>query len=100
MCAPRLVACSLSLVFAYGVALAQSDAQSESNAPPPTTGVGSKAFGPQSPEEIRASGEQWFTQCMQDWDAATHMTKNEWEHSCRRVAQDRVKFLLDEAKAK
>lgn len=48
----------------------------------------------QTPEEIRARGREWFTQCMADWDAATHMSKKEWERTCRRVALERTKFLL------
>jgi hypothetical protein len=30
-----------------------------------------------------------FAQCMQDWDAATHMTKQEWRHVCRRLLLQR-----------
>ena len=54
----------------------------------------------QTPDEIRARGRQWFTQCMADWDVATHMTKKEWERTCRRVAIDRTKFLVDEQSKK
>jgi hypothetical protein len=35
---------------------------------------------------------------MKDWEPSTHMTKKEWEQTCRRVVQERVKFLLDQAK--
>ena len=31
-----------------------------------------------------------FTQCMKDWDAKTHMTKQEWERTCRRVTDEPV----------
>ena len=35
---------------------------------------------------------------MKDWDPATHMNKQDWRRTCQRVSQDRVKFLLDQAK--
>jgi hypothetical protein len=38
---------------------------------------------------------QYFDTCMKDWDAATHMTKVEWSRTCRRLAQERVKFRLE-----
>src|SRR5262245_11222273 len=38
---------------------------------------------------------QYFDTCMKDWDAATHMTKAEWSRTCRRLAQERVKFRLE-----
>jgi hypothetical protein len=34
-------------------------------------------------------GALYYAQCLQDWDAATHMTKQEWSSSCRRLARDR-----------
>jgi hypothetical protein len=51
-------------------------------------------------DEITARGAQWFGQCMADWDSATHMSKQEWQTTCRRVEQERVKFLLEQAKQK
>jgi hypothetical protein len=36
-----------------------------------------------------------FEQCMRDWDATTHMTKREWERTCRRVADEREKYLRE-----
>jgi hypothetical protein len=29
-----------------------------------------------------------FTQCMQDWDRATHMTKAEWAGACQRILRE------------
>jgi hypothetical protein len=48
--------------------------------------------------QIRAHGTAWVANCMKDWEPSTHMTKKEWEQTCRRVVQERVKFLLDQAK--
>ena len=38
---------------------------------------------------------QYFNACMNDWDRATHMTKEEWSRTCRRLADERVKFRLE-----
>lgn len=49
----------------------------------------------QAPADSRAEArdaEQYFTKCMTDWDAATHMTKQEWAKTCRRVSINRAKF--------
>jgi len=35
---------------------------------------------------------------MQDWEPSTHMTRQEWRRTCERVAKDRLKFLLEQAK--
>jgi hypothetical protein len=35
-------------------------------------------------------------ECMKTWDRSTHMTKREWEETCRRVASERVKYLRDQ----
>jgi hypothetical protein len=64
---------------------------------------GSEASKPQSPSaegkrsgaEIRKLGEEYYQQCLKDWDAATHMTKKEWQRTCRRIVDDRVKFMAE-----
>jgi hypothetical protein len=35
-----------------------------------------------------------YSQCMQDWDSGTHMTKQVWERTCRRLMQERGKAAL------
>ena len=35
---------------------------------------------------------EYLDACMKDWDAATHMTKEEWRRTCQRVANERAKF--------
>ena len=37
----------------------------------------------------------WFKTCLEDWDAATHMTRQEWGVTCQRVADERRTFLLE-----
>jgi hypothetical protein len=34
-----------------------------------------------------------FGQCLQDWDAGTHMTKKEWSGACQRLLIERGKHL-------
>jgi hypothetical protein len=53
---------------------------------------------PATADDIRARGADWLKQCLQDWDATTHMSKGEWQTTCRRVVDDRVKWLFDQAK--
>ena len=33
---------------------------------------------------------------MTDWDRATHMTKAEWRTTCRRVADERGRFVAEQ----
>jgi len=49
-----------------------------------------------SPEQIRACGKRWYSDCLADWDAKTHMSKQEYGRVCRRVADERIKFLLQQ----
>jgi hypothetical protein len=51
-----------------------------------------------SPELIRKRGAEWLAQCLKDWDAATHMTKKDWQRVCRRVSEERVNELIKQAK--
>lgn len=37
-----------------------------------------------------------LAQCLRDWDAGTHMTRQEWARVCRRVVSQRMKFLRAE----
>jgi hypothetical protein len=87
----RTLLISTSLLLASGTA---ADAQSGGREPRdpfkiPSLGV---------PDEILKRGDNYLEQCMKDWDAATHMSKQDWRRTCQRVSQDRVKFLLDQAK--
>jgi hypothetical protein len=93
-----LLACSLSLALAASAALAQTGARTESAAPP--SKAGAKPSSAKSPDQIKAihaRGAEYLAQCMQDWEPATHMSKRDWERTCRRVVQERVKFLLEQA---
>ena len=40
--------------------------------------------------------DTYYKQCMNDWDAATHMTKTEWQRTCRRMTDERANFIVDQ----
>jgi hypothetical protein len=80
----RALVCLLALSLACSMAAAQSVERK----PAPTT---------KSAADIKAIEERvayWRTTCLQDWDAATHMSKSEWRLTCERVATERRAFLL------
>lgn len=79
---------------------AQIDRKTKEGAAVAAQTSGLRRTGEETPEQIRQRGRQWFDQCMADWDAQTHMSKSEWERTCRRVALERTKFLMDEQKKK
>jgi hypothetical protein len=72
MCVVRLLV-SLSLISASAVALGQNDAS----------------------EKFRGLYAKYFETCMKDWERGTRMTKAEWSRTCRRLANQRVKFRLE-----
>jgi hypothetical protein len=74
----RILVYALSLVVASGVAYAQSD-------PLPKSAASTDA-------KVHATA--MYSQCMQDWDSGTHMTKQQWERTCRRLMQERGKAAL------
>jgi len=52
--------------------------------------------GAETLSKIRACGIHWVKLCKQDWDAGTHMTKQEYARVCQRVAEERVKYLVSQ----
>jgi hypothetical protein len=74
----RILVCGLSLVAASGAAYAQSD-------PRPKSATST---------DVEAHATAMYSQCMQDWDSGTHLTKQEWERTCRRLMQERGKAPL------
>jgi len=51
-----------------------------------------------SPAEIKDRGAQYLTDCVNDWDKGTHMSKKDWTRTCRRVVQRRIDFMLQQQK--
>ena len=43
--------------------------------------------------EFLLDEEARVQECMKQWDRSTHMTKQEWEVTCRRVAKERIQHL-------
>ena len=83
---------ALSLVLACSGAEAQSAGQTESAA----SGLPKPAPERQEPaKDISVRTEAWFKDCKQGWDAATHMTKRDYERTCLRMARERMKFMRD-----
>jgi len=110
-----LCVCTLSLGVACGAASAKAQAEQKGAATPAPGSVEtligtpknpapspqnspSKPSAADSPDQIRKRGADWLAQCLQDWDAATHLTRKEWQRVCRRVAGERVNELLKQAK--
>jgi len=46
-------------------------------------------------ETVRDSAARYLAQCLQDWDKTTHMSKEEWARTCRRVAGEREEFMRE-----
>jgi hypothetical protein len=79
------------IVFLLVLCLTNAMAAAQAAKRPPTE---------KSASEIKAIEERvdyWRATCLQDWDAATHMTKAEWRTTCERVAAERRTFLLQDA---
>ena len=85
------IVCSTSLLLASGTA---ADAASGGRAPRDPSQIPSQ----QAPDEISKFSVQYLEQCINDWEPATHMTKQEGRRTCERVARDRVRFLIEQAK--
>ena len=84
--------CLLILLLACPGAHAQSTGKGD-NVPSPLP----KAAAPvQEPaKDIRGQTDAWFEDCRQGWDAGTHMSRRDYERTCLRMAQERVKFMRD-----
>ena len=79
---------ALCLLITGSVAFAQSGAESA------TTGASERLVSRTTLDE-----QARFAQCMKDWDAKTHMTTQEWERTCRRVMDERIKYLREHGSA-
>jgi hypothetical protein len=54
------------------------------------------AFAQNDPSgQFRELFTEYFETCMKDWEKGTRMTKKEWSRTCRRLANQRVKFRLE-----
>jgi len=85
----------LSLVLSAGGVLAQAGM--------PIPGASSPAATPASPKSpagddtsAKARAKEHIADCMRLWDAATHMTKQQWARTCERI-QSRLENLSIES---
>jgi predicted component of type VI protein secretion system len=81
----------VAVVLVGTAANAQSASQTEAVASPPPPAAASK----EPVKDIQAQTEAWFKDCKQGWDAATHMSRRDYERTCLRMAQERIKFMRD-----
>ena len=84
---------AVCLLLGSGAAFAQSDKREGVISTP--TAVPDLQL---SPAEIRERTAQYLTDCVNDWDKGTHMSKKDWTRTCRRVVQRRIDFLLQQQK--
>src|SRR5262245_42847878 len=102
-----LVAGSLLLVLG-SIASSQPDAPDDTLAPiaplssvsvqPPQHPTGkpaaatkTKAIGASDAAKTGDRSVDSLEQCLRDWDSGTHMTRQEWARTCRRVVSNRTK---------
>jgi hypothetical protein len=67
-----LFICLLPLVLACSAAEGQSLRVVQALKPPPA----------------QAINAEWLQACLADWDSGTHMSKNEWATTCRRLSEE------------
>ena len=84
-----LLGTSLSLLAADGATHAQSGSRPESApsavaATPQAPAAQAKTKSWQPSVQQRSSADH-FADCMKKWDKRTHMTKQEWSRTCRRL---------------
>ena len=89
----------LSLLLCCDGANAQSEPSAKQPPSSSTKGVGSRSLG-QSPKDLRSHMQAWYEDCRKGWDAKTHMSKKDYERTCRRMAHERIKFLNEDAKGR
>ena len=83
---------AVSLLLGVTGASAQSDMAAKRQ-PSSSKGVGTRALGA-NPKDARMHA--WYEDCRKGWDAKTHMSKKDYDRTCRRMAQERIKFLKGE----
>ena len=89
--------CTLLLLLSLDASNAQSDAQSEHSPSSSSKGVGTRALD-QHDEYLHARITTWYEDCRKGWNATSHMSESDYEHTCLQVARERFKFFDDEDK--
>ena len=86
---------SFSLLLTVTGASAQSDVATKRQPSASSKGVGTRALGAH-PKDMRTRMNAWYEDCRKGWDAKTHMSKKDYDRTCRRMAHERIKFLTEE----
>jgi hypothetical protein len=85
----KLIAAALALVASAGAVLAQTGSLPSTPAPSATAPGADKSGEKAAPAEAgrapKSSVEEAIAECMRLWDAGTHMSKQQWSSTCRRV---------------
>lgn len=79
----------LPLLLGAGSALAQTGALP--SAPAPASPKATMSPGPPA----KGGADDAVAECMRLWDAATHMSKQEWSRTCRRIQTRLDSLKLD-----
>jgi hypothetical protein len=87
----QLLLCLFPLVSPCDGAYAQASAQ-------PPSATATNCQGLSSPDKILACGDTFLKQCKEDWDAETHMSRQEYARACERAHQEMVDALIEAAK--
>lgn len=77
---------------------AKADAKTDVKAGAKTdakTDVKADAKAKTSSQTVNERVALWLKTCLQDWDTATHMSKEQWRTTCERVSKERGKFLSE-----
>jgi hypothetical protein len=76
-------------------AQAPANAQPKAATPAPTAPAPPTAAAPVAKQPMRGP-DQEYKECLNLWDAATHMTRAEWAATCRRI-QNRLNDITTQA---
>src|SRR5262245_16291310 len=53
-----------------------------------STAQGQSPLVVEAPKPVQEVNAEWLKACLADWDSGTHMTKNEWAITCRRLSEE------------
>ena len=73
-------------------AISSSAAETRKTPNEPKTSKDKSKSGSVMPSDAQRTADT-HAQCLKDWDAGTHLTKQEWGRICRRVVDDRAEYL-------
>jgi len=72
---------------------AKTDAKAVTKTDPKAAKTDVKADAKAKGQTVSERVAMWLKTCLQDWDTATHMSKEQWRTTCERVSKERGKFL-------